>query len=218
VSDAKLDMLFEQIPPKLLSSLTAELKIDLKIVGLSVQQTKSDATRYVKLRVVEEYLERNFDVGWMTEPPAWFRGELSMHSGIYDDREEGLLLFTGYEESALVALIGSSYHLVGRRSSPETITLGYSFLPELFRLLELDHAERADRARITSHRVASAPPTGDNLEAVREVRRLDDQMLGPRQTCEFLARRLLVHRVADSPDLRTFVVGTPLYVALAEES
>ena len=43
VSDAKIDMLFEQIPKRLLDRLTKELKIDIKVVSVTVKEREQDA-------------------------------------------------------------------------------------------------------------------------------------------------------------------------------
>ena len=68
VSDAKLDMLYDQIPSKSFSQIIAELKLDLKVVSVSLRRRHTDATRYGKLDVVESYIERNFDVGTVSDP------------------------------------------------------------------------------------------------------------------------------------------------------
>ncbi|WP_277819627.1 DUF7019 family protein, partial [Streptomyces silvensis] len=71
VSSAKVDMLYEQIPPKLLKRLAVEAKVDLKVLSLAVQSPRTEATTYDRLNIVESYLEREFDVSWMSEPTAW---------------------------------------------------------------------------------------------------------------------------------------------------
>lgn len=58
VSTAKVDMLYEQIPPKLLQRLVVEAKVDLKVLSVSVQSARTDASRYERLDLVEAYLDR----------------------------------------------------------------------------------------------------------------------------------------------------------------
>jgi hypothetical protein len=221
VSDAKLDMLYEQIPPKLLSRLAAELKVDLKVIGASVQQTRLPVTRYDKLHIVEQYLERNFDVSWMTDPAPWFRGDLGLRSAIYGEPSEGLLLFTGTEKDTTIALIGSSYHLVGRHPLPPNGSLlGRSFLPDLFQLLERDEAERADQQVRGSPWLRNAQRSSamDEEQALEQVLDFGERARAPRQSCEFLSRLLLTGFITDANgNARRIVVGTPLYVALVEE-
>jgi hypothetical protein len=215
VSGAKVEMLHAQIPQKLLSRLAAEAKVDLKVAGVSVQRpARQEAGLYARLDVVEGFLEREYDVGWMSsgaEEEAgsgfWFRGEAGLRvSG--DGLAEGPVLMSGVEGDTLVALVGSAHHLVGHSAAPELGRVGHSLLPSLFRLLQ--EASRAETAG-----VPAARPAGGVLHDVAQV---CDRLAGPAMWCEFLARELLRGRVTDGTGVqREVVVGTPLYVALSEE-
>lgn len=69
ISDAKLDMLFEQIDPDLRRHLSAEAKVDLKIASLTLRQAeRSQAARIAKLRMIEQYIDANHDVGTISSP------------------------------------------------------------------------------------------------------------------------------------------------------
>ena len=81
-SDVKIDMIYSQIPPKLLSRIVGELKLDLKVLALSLRKRETDETLYSKLGVVENYLDNEFEVGSVAESGAWFRGALPMRSGV----------------------------------------------------------------------------------------------------------------------------------------
>jgi hypothetical protein len=204
VSDAKLDMLYDQIPAKIRSRLVAELKLDVKVVSLSLRERESDATRYGKLDVVESYLERHVDVGSIAEPAAWFRGRVSLRSGLYRNAPGGLAYFSGLDGGVRLALIGSARHLIGSQTSPAEIGLSYSGLPALFTILRRDEASPAQEQ-------------DDEQRAVAEVREFADALGGLPEPSEFLARRLLHGPVADAGDGVTHVLlGTPLYVALAD--
>jgi hypothetical protein len=222
VSDAKLDLLLGQIPPKRLSRLAAEFKIDLKLVSMTVQTAAPpEATRYQRLAVVERAIERDEDVSGLEEPSIWFRGELGLRSMIFGGGSTGLLLFTGAWQGTVIALIGSAHHLVGSGVAPEAVPIGYSgsMLPTLFTLLERDQAEWDDR-----HQVQEANPPltrrerPSDQDSLRQVIGCADQITGPSQECEFLARRLLVGTTQD-PNGRPVrvLIGTPLYVALSGE-
>ena len=52
VSDSKVDMLYSQMPSGLRDRIAAELKIDLKVVSVSVSGRRSEETRYSKLQLV----------------------------------------------------------------------------------------------------------------------------------------------------------------------
>ncbi|MGW0394899.1 DUF7019 family protein [Streptomyces sp. NPDC003042] len=143
VSETKVQMLFDQIPPKLLSKLAAEAKIHLEILALSVQKAQAEATLYSRLELVEEYLDRNYEITWMTEPDSWFRGELNLRTATYqevDGQVGGPLFMVGQAGRTLVALIGSSHHLIGGRPK-EAIGGSSSTLPSLFRLLRREAPE-----------------------------------------------------------------------------
>jgi Family of unknown function (DUF7019) len=51
VSDAKLDMLFAQIPSRVSKRLSAELKVDFKVVSLTLKPESEPITRYGKSRI-----------------------------------------------------------------------------------------------------------------------------------------------------------------------
>ncbi|MFE6161320.1 DUF7019 family protein [Streptomyces sp. NPDC056486] len=203
MSGTKLDMLYEQIPPKLLKRLAIEAKVDLKVLSVAVQSPRADTTAYDRLDIVEAYLEREFDVSWMTEPRPWFRGDLGLRIAGYGD-PAGPTFMTGREGDTVVALIGSGHHLIGQRTAPDTIQAAFSNLPSLFQLVQDDS------------RVDGRPVHEEN--AIRQVLEFSASLTVPPVYGEFLARRLLSGTVTgrDGRELR-IVVGTPLYVALADE-
>jgi Family of unknown function (DUF7019) len=203
ISDSKLDMLYDQIPAKIRSRIVTELKLDIKVVSLSIREQPSAATRYGKLGVVEKYIAQQLDVGSITAPAAWFRGRLSLRSGIYRNAPGGLAYFAGIDDGVELALIGSARHLVGSREAVSDITLSYSGMPALFRELRRDEE--------------SAPSNEDEERVVAEVRDFAGELRGFPEPSEFLARRLLHRAVADMDSQVTHVLlGTPLYVALSD--
>lgn len=85
VSDAKVDMLYSQIDKSLLKKIAVELSINLKPLGAglgaTIKQIQSEETRYSKLRLVVEYVEKHLDVGWIDGPETYFKGSLPMSWG-----------------------------------------------------------------------------------------------------------------------------------------
>ncbi len=209
VSDAKLDMLYGQIPATIRSRLVAELKLDIKIMSVSIRERESEATRYAKLDIVEKYLERNVGISSISEPNAWFRGRLSLRSGLYRNAPGGLTYFSGLHNGVQLALIGSARHLIGSPGQTAEIGLTYSRLPTLFTVLHRDQAETI------------SPSTGveqDEIQqAVAETREFADALGGLPEPSEFLARRLLYAPVPETdPSVTHVLLGTPLYVALTD--
>jgi hypothetical protein len=218
VSRAKVDMLFGQIPQKLLPRLVTEARADLKFVSVSVQQPRDEPTLYDRLDAVEAHLDREYDIGWMTESALWFRGEAGLRTAWRGDAD-GPVLMTCVDDDLVVALIGSSHHLVGQEEpSPELRRVGHSWLPALHRLL---NGARRDSS--------SGPGPGSgfgpaDIDALDDRRTLNDaaafssRVTGPATWCEFLARQLM-RGTLTGPDGRTrdVVIGTPLYVAMSDE-
>jgi hypothetical protein len=210
-SDAKIDMLYSQIPPKLLSRIVGELKLDLNLLSVSLRKRETDETLYSKLDVVEHYLQDEFEMGSVPHPATWFRGELPMRSGVWSAGSDGLLYFSGLQDGVLVALIGSAHHQIGQ-SDPSAIHVNYSGLPALFAVLARD---QPGASVANSHGFRSMPE--DDRSVIREVFDFSDALTGIRQPSEFLARRLLHGPVNEESGLVNHVLlGTPLYVALSE--
>lgn len=110
VSDAKVDMLFAQIPIPLLKRLSAELRIDLKVASVTVGVSAKEATRYDRLTVVLEYLRRNEPFGWVDSPASYFEETIPLvmtHVG-------STVAFTGKRGNSLLGLTGSRQHMTGQ--------------------------------------------------------------------------------------------------------
>ncbi len=213
VSTAKVDMLYGQIPPKLLRRLAVEAKVDLKVVSVAVQSPRADTSAYDRLDLVEAYLEREFDVGWMTEPTAWFRGDLGLRIAGYGDAN-GPTLMMGEDGDTLVALIGSAHHLIGYQLAPDMPRVGFSGLPSMFALLRDFPPEWESQMRVPRR---NGRRTADGASIMREVRQCAQALTVPPVYGEFLARQLLRGTVTreDGREM-TVVIGTPVYVAMSD--
>ena len=82
ISDTKIDMLYPQISKSLLKKIASNLSIDLKLLGaelsLGYKSIQAEETRYSKVGIVSEYLEKHFDVGTIDAPKTYFKGDLLM--------------------------------------------------------------------------------------------------------------------------------------------
>ncbi|MFI8930247.1 DUF7019 family protein [Streptomyces sp. NPDC053474] len=211
LSTAKLDMLHAQIPPPLARRLAVEAKVDLKVLSLAVQAPRGDTGAYDRLDLVEAYLEREFDVSWMSEPTAWFRGEAGLRI-VGDGGPNGPTLMTGRDGDTVVALIGSAHHLIGHQAAPDLHRVGHSGLPSMFRLLQEVPPEWEGQFNV---RWRGRMPSRESV--TRDVLHFAEALTVPPVYCEFLARRLLSGTVTreDGREL-TVVVGTPVYVAMSD--
>lgn len=203
ISDSKVDMLYGQIPPGLLSRIGAELKIDLKVLSVSIRERPNDETRFGRLRVVENYLRRNETIGSVSEPAAWFEDRMIMRSSIYRSAPGGLLYFSGQRDGTVVALIGSGRHLVGQQPQPPEMHLPFSHLPYLLSYLRDEIPQTGQETQ------------DDERWALSEIAHFSRAVTGVRQPSVFLARRLLTGEITfEDGETVQAVVGTPLYVAL----
>lgn len=213
LSAVKVDMLYAQIPPKLLRRLAVEAKVDLRVLSVAVQSVRADTTAYDRLDLVEAYLDREFDVSWMSEPTAWFRGDLGLRIAGYGESNSPTLM-TGRDGDVVVALIGSAHHLIGYQASPDMAGIGYSGLPSMFRLLQ-------DIPPEWEHQFNSRWHTRmPNRESVtHEAVHFAESLTVPPVYCEFLARQLMRGTVTlEDGRVLTVVIGTPLYVAMSDRA
>jgi hypothetical protein len=193
VSDGKIDMLFGQIPRPLAQRISAELRIDLKLISVSLREERATETRYAKLAVVETYVRRHLALGSVDDPALYVCGTLPMRWGPYGLERE-VVLFAGASERTLVALGGSFAHVLG--SAPPATRSMRSAAPVLYQAL-------ADDAHL---KVESAWPRAV-VAAAREL-------APPTQRLEFFAR--VIGRAEHEVKGRDAVLlGSPLYVANA---
>jgi hypothetical protein len=207
-SAAKIDMLYNQIPPKLLDRFVGELKLDIKVLSVSLARRESDQTLYSKLSVVERYLSEEVEVGSVTEPTTWFTGRMPLRSGVWKAADDGLLYFGGLQDGVQVALIGSSHHRIGQGREPDSISVSYSGLPALVSILYRDEPD----ARPRHARGISMPD--DEAHLAHEVFDFASSLTGFPESSEFLARRLFDKATTDGGTVKRVLIGTPLYVAL----
>lgn len=227
VSDAKLDMLAEQIPTPLRQRIAGDFSLDLKVVSMSIRSASKEAyekTQFQKLQLVEKYIEKSFPVGTVRNSSAWFRGSMPLKSHM--DTVKNFLFFSGTDGGVRIGLIGSSYHLQGSLQPEPGIGVGMSsYLTNLpsypwerdkayAPLEELKHKGTRPEVTLGKDELAIDTPTSTMLAAI--CRFADNSMMGPFQSCEFLARRLLVGDDPTVRDISTVIIATPLYIALSD--
>ena len=227
ISDSKLDMLFEQIPPKLRTRFAAEVKVDLKVVGVALTSAQPTTVRTAKLRLIERYLESETGVGSVDEPQLYFRGGLPMEWGYVGSQEPGQrrgVVFMSKGDGLTVALIGSHFHVLGhQRADPDA---PMSAPPDLYETVQDRGPSRTTHppgeARSSTETGAAIGATlgletsqSPTLELPsRLVTAISELTIdGDYQELEFLAMRLGDGRLADG---RRVLVGSPLFVALGD--
>jgi hypothetical protein len=211
VSDTKVDMLYAQIPSGARERLAAELKVDLKVLALSLSERPDQETRYSKVRLVSDYLVANAPVGTVDEPAEYFSGSMPMRWGNLGEAGSDLVYFGGSQRNTVVGLGGSMRHVIGATGSSSsagsslTYGLAAALRGEVLREEgELDEDESHDERWFTAH---TSMIVMGMTSAVR-------RMGGPEERLEFLARRLLFDETEEAPT--RMLLGTPIYVALAD--
>jgi len=200
LSDTKIDMLLEQIPEPVRRRVATELKLDLKLISLTVTAGESPLgreSRLAKLDLVERYLEQHHEIGSVSEPSGYFRGRLPMAWAPIGmpDPASGIAFFCGYEQRRLVALGGSPAHLLGVGSADR----GLGSHPFAIQAALNSAAGGADPMRL-----------GDDLLAVAQ------ELYQTPQLVEFLARRITMAPLRDLAPGADYLLGTPLYVQVVD--
>jgi hypothetical protein len=197
-------MLYPQIPSGLRDRIAADLKIDLKLVAVSLSEKPSDETRYSKLQLVTDYLERESLIGDLETPGLFIRGVLPMRWGPL--RADDAVFFSAVTETTVVALGGSLMHVIGAPGASQT-----SAHSALYGLLgAIKRSEKFDRQ--ANIRLTDSDHLDPTMNGLLSAYIAAERMSGPPQTLEFLARSLLQGEIEG----KVVILGSPLYVALAD--
>jgi hypothetical protein len=242
VSDTKVDMLYGQIPRSLKDKIAGELKVDLHLVSASIKERDAEETRYSKLSVVTDYIDKHCEVGTIDYPGSYFKGTLDMNWGNVggEGSSERIIFFVGSTERSILGLGGSPWHVLGnvRPTSPTDInSSGAYLLHALSKDLALQDPAlekwASEKIGGTSEEYVESRALGMVVSAWRALTfNFSDPNLVPgdkapqfpKQRLEFLAKRILhggrPERTADAsyhPSQDRFVLlGSPIYVSQAD--
>jgi hypothetical protein len=198
VSDVKLQMFLDQIDEPDRRSIAAELKVDVKLVSLTltspaVDRSLRQRSRMAKLAVVEVHIKRHHHVGDLTSKRGYFAADTEMGWKPLDDNET--VLFCGYAQKLLVVLGGSVSHLTGLPSSEK----------------QIGSHPYAIRAALQGGGEASPGDLGRDLEAAAHA------ICGPPESAVLQPVRFLARVIARGPlgsglAHTGYLMATPLYV------
>lgn len=227
-SDAKIDMLYSQIPPKLLNQFVGELKLDIKLLAVSLRHRETDETLFSKLKVVERYLYKHEEVGSTVSPTKWFFDQIPLHSGMFANQ---MVFFSGLQDGIQLVLIGSPHHMIGQGPSPEQFRISGSSLGSLAKMLHGEEVADGERQSVGKPYSYTYKQPERDVTLLQEVFEWtwDIRRFGFPERTEFLARRLLDFRTdssfltrldsyMESPArvdhaVERVVIATPLYIA-----
>lgn len=219
ISDAKVDMLLPQVPHDIKKKVAVEFKTDIKIFSAARKtETESEDNRIARLESVVEFLETYGKVGSVERPDDYIQDTLPMRWGPYarTDKDE-IVYFGGEAGTTAIGLGGSMRHVIGSVGS-DSPTVG-SFTPFLMRTLVgvLEGGEPEIHASLKNRPDTHSLPFS-------AVTLANENMMGPPERMEFLAKRLLDsdrdlavdERESAIRGFKRVLLGTPLYVALAD--
>jgi hypothetical protein len=232
ISATKVEMLFPQIGKKVQGNTEIEFAIDLKLLSASRKSTTETPTSLIsKIEAIEQYLASTGDMGSCDYPGEFFSGELEMSWGPYwgshkDRSTKGtspVVYFGGATDETIVGLVGSSRFLLGDAGSASPFCSSY-----LGTILDYIRSDLTDEDYKRLAPFSKACSLGE-WGALAATFMSTMHMGGTTQRLEFLAKRLAFGSFKgtsrdDIPDFpiarfkgRTrALLGTPLYVALAE--
>ncbi|MET0326297.1 MAG: SAVMC3_10250 family protein [Ilumatobacteraceae bacterium] len=237
VSAAKVDALIQQMSPKMLKRIAAEVKVDFKLLGVTLKSTpvSTDGT-ISKLLVVEKHLERAGMIGTVADGSNYFRASLPMTYGWLDvgtaEETSPVVMFRGVTDRFVISLFGSRRHVTG--DDPFGKGKPWSALPNILAVISEHVVDLSDHAQfVRGVRDGTIIEASEDAAAV-----LDDPVIGindtatlwlngPTQDLEFVAVRLAEADLAGRPDPESglnvpddterIVLATPLYVARAAD-
>ena len=197
VSDLKLQVLAEQIPVRVRRDIAAELKLDFKLVSLTLSSPAIGKSlpgegRIAKLALVEEHMKRSGQIGGLDAKLGYFEALAEMDWAPLDEKT---VLFCGFIDGLLLALGGSVSHLLGEPPTEAQIgSQPYSI-----------------RAAIHGAGAPRAADLGRDLLSAASAIRVTPQPV--RTLASVIARGALPK---GSPT-KEYLLGTPIYVEKISE-
>jgi hypothetical protein len=176
-SDAKIDMLFAQIPQRLSKRISGELKLDFKVVSLALRPETEPATKYGKLKVVTEYLHRHESLGTVALPGKYIEGIESMKWTTVGTTA----VWLAQRRTVILFLSGAAHHLTGNAPRPGELALD-SFSHMAVNMVAKELAKIARRDDLNEQ------PTIDE-DDIANVGFIATSLYGKKQSFEFIAIR-----------------------------
>lgn len=198
-------MLFAQIPTNILKKISADLKINLGVISVTLKEKKqSEKTRFDKVKVVSNYIENHLDVGDIEYPRTYFKARHPMRWLRFDS-----VYFSGETERTTFVLAGSIRHIIG--APPNEAGEFMSYTPYILSNFAKFASEKGVDIEAIRSKSSESDPT---LPLINEVSILASNMslAAPKTPLEFLSKRLL----EGSLDSKHILLGSPIYVASAD--
>lgn len=220
ISDAKVNMLLSQIPSETKAVIEAKLGFNIGLLSGDIKTKRTSLEDKVqRLAAVEKHLLSTQVIGSCDKPEAWIRGEgsaivaqlLPSGEGRWSNgRGAEAVFFILRTENSLVAMGGSSHHLIGSTSTNQCVS-GMSFAPSLLdafaeisdspMILQMTEERFKYNSQVGIARTATHPWTRVIIDAAQNLS-------GASQNISFIAKRLMSEDCYGT----TVTLATPLYV------
>lgn len=207
ISETKIDMLFPQVSHSFLTEVAAKFKIDLGLItaNLDTSDPRFKGMLYAKTNIVTQYIRSYGDVGTVVEPKRYISGTHALRWGVLSDYASDLAFFGGVVGNTMLALIGSSASLIGRKSLNGTDREEWHSV-DYYNLKWLNGG---------LHNVDMSPTVDSSLDSLPEDFKAFATSMSKHkrlQNIEFLAKKLSIQK----HKRKTLVVATPIYVSLED--
>jgi hypothetical protein len=212
ISDAKLDLLYEQLRRNLpfAAEASAELKFKSYFGNIGLRLFQRRRTQAERINAVEEALRQNGLVGSPDAPLSYFAGTMNAASdGLAANKHA--VVFYGEHGNALVGLVGSKKHMIGiNTKSKVRVSTEQALVNTVANELNL----RLRPLWLRRGATVSAKQTEFSLCAINELQK---HVQGPITPVKFLAKRICEGRLPVLPTINNgrsllTVVGTPIYI------
>lgn len=206
VSDAKLEMLYEQIPLRAREKLAAELNINFAVVHATFRsETVADA-RHQKILMVERHLRRR--IGALDEECSYVADTAVASWGPFRDYTD-VVYFGGFGSGVHFGLMGSMSNCIG---APNAEPTGYSLTRYILRALSRRKVLPAGFPSGLNYPISAEEL---NAKAFEGVVMANQCSIEPREKIQFLARTVLSKRSSDDSAYSVYI-GSPIYVAACD--
>lgn len=216
ISDAKVDMLFPQVPGATQHRVAAKFGFDIKLFRGEIATERSTFdSRIARLRAVAEHLHSHEEVGVAGERTSWIKGTLDAK---FLDIGGGAILYVAEvrESHALIALGGSAKHLIGG-DAPEKASIPISHLHVLTKTLtRLAERQPEYLLRLSEEDLSRYLASGISQEFdawINVIFWAWNHASMPSQRIEFLAKRLATKETRAGLYV---TLATPLFVSLVD--
>jgi hypothetical protein len=212
ISDAKVDMLLQQISTEQKRKIETEFKFDLKVLSASRKAEIEPDNQITKLETVCEFLRNYSDVGIIDSPGSYLEGTLSMNWGPWlswatDNYKSQMVYFGGPTRQTILGMGGSLKHVLGQGQdipdSKSNLACILGALADDIQLQKPSYCRNMSEAELKQQALTAVEEANDMIRVV------------PPQRLEFLAKTFLFERSRSSG--MNVLLGSPIYVAIADE-